>query len=145
MVHTGAFHQMVSRRPVAMTVEERADDAAAEHSRKCFLISLGLKLSDNLVALLKATDVQAVFIRGPATKARIVWRVSFLNALHSGIVQSPKSKVQTQELDSAVHSPSPVLFVPRLLYVLRQLRVADVGLWTLDFGLFLSPSRNLNL
>src|SRR5882724_13237020 len=126
MVHTGAFHQMISSGPVAMTVEQRTDNAATEHSGKCLLISFGLKLRDYFVTLRITANLQAFFIRRPATKTRIVRRVSFLNAFHD--VQRPKSNVQSQELDSAVHSP-PLVLSPGST-TSRGHGTLDIGLWT---------------
>src|SRR5205807_10481990 len=81
MVRSGFLHQVISRGPIAMTIEQRADDAAAQHSRKGFLISLGLERRDDFIATWKAANVQTFFIRRTATKAGIVWRVSFLETL----------------------------------------------------------------
>lgn len=83
MIGARALHQMISSGPVAMTVEQRADDAAAEHPGKCLLIRLGLKFRDYFVTLRKAANVQPLFVRRPATKARIVGRVGFLDAFFS--------------------------------------------------------------
>ena len=82
MICSRAFHQMVGGGPVAVTVEQRTNDAAAEHPRKRFLISLGLKFSDDFVALRKAANLQSPFVCRPAPKARVIWRESFLDAFH---------------------------------------------------------------
>ena len=63
-----------------MAVEQRADNAPAQHSGKRFLISLRLEGRYDFIALRKAANVQTLFVRRAAAKARIVWRVSFLNA-----------------------------------------------------------------
>src|SRR6266404_2617702 len=68
MICAGAFHQVISGGPVAMTVEQRPDDATAQHSRKRFLICLRLKLRDYFVALRKAANAQAFFVRRTAAK-----------------------------------------------------------------------------
>ena len=51
MIQPGLLHQVISRRPVAVTIEQRADDPATQHSGKRFLISLRLESGDNLIAL----------------------------------------------------------------------------------------------
>src|SRR6266550_474312 len=80
MIGACALHQMIGSRPVTVTVEQRADDTAAEHSGKRFLISFWLEFSDDFVALGKAANVQTLFVCGSATKTRVVGRVSFLDA-----------------------------------------------------------------
>jgi hypothetical protein len=82
MIGACALHQMIGSRPVAVTVEQRTDDAAAEHSGKRFLISFWLEFRDNFVALRKAANVQTLFVCRAATKTRVVWRVGFLDAFH---------------------------------------------------------------
>src|SRR5712691_8599651 len=79
MIHSGLLHQVVGRGPVAVTIEQRPDNPATQHSRKSFLISLRLESGDDFIALRKASNVQALLVRRATTKARIVWRVSFLN------------------------------------------------------------------
>src|SRR5690348_11477852 len=68
--------------PVAMTVEQRADDAAAQHAVESFVLFARLPLGHDLVAVRKAAHVQTLRIRRPTTEAREIRRVSFLNALH---------------------------------------------------------------
>ena len=79
MIQSGLLHQVVGRGPVAVTIEQRPDDAAAQHSGERFLISLRLKRRDDFIAAREASNVQALLIRRATTKARIVWRVSFLD------------------------------------------------------------------
>src|SRR5882724_13615176 len=76
---------MIGARPVAVTIEQRADDAATQHSGKSLLISLWLERRYNFVTARKAANVQALFIRGTATKARIVWCVSLLDTFFSRV------------------------------------------------------------
>src|SRR5215510_14172076 len=68
--------------PVAMTVEQRAYNAAAQHAFKRLVFLTRLPLGDNFIAIRKAAHVQTLRIRRSTTKAREIRRVSFLNALH---------------------------------------------------------------
>ncbi len=83
MIQSGLLHQIVGRSPVAVTIEQCADNAPAQHSRKRFLIGFRLERRDNFIAARKAANVQAFFIRGTTAKAGIVRRVCFLDALFS--------------------------------------------------------------
>src|SRR5215813_2808584 len=69
--------------PVAMTVEQGADDAAAQHAVERLVLLARLPLGDDLVAVRKAAHVQTLRIRRSTTKASEIRRVSFLNALHN--------------------------------------------------------------
>ena len=78
MIRGGFLHQVIRGGPVAMTIQQRADDAAAQHSGKCFLISRRLKGRHDFITLGKAANVQALFIRWSTSKARHAGRVGFL-------------------------------------------------------------------
>src|SRR5207302_11032401 len=80
MIRSRFLHHMICTGPIAMTIEQRADDPPAQHSRKRFLISFRVKSCDNFTAVGKAANVQAFFVCRAAAKAGIVWRVGFLNA-----------------------------------------------------------------
>src|ERR1051326_3862714 len=89
MIDSGFLHQVISRGPIAMTIEQRADDAATQHPRKRFLISRGMESSDNFITFGKAANVQPFFIRWSTAKASHVRRVSFLKTFfHSFRVQA---------------------------------------------------------
>lgn len=81
MIKTVSLHQEVRRGPVAVTIEQCPDNAAAEHASECFLISLRLKFGRHLVAVGKAADVQTLFVGRTTTKAGVVGSVSFLETL----------------------------------------------------------------
>lgn len=72
---------MPGRGPVAMAVEQSADDAAAQHPGKRLLVRFRLEVGYHFITVGKAANVQALFVRGTATEARIVRCVSFLKAL----------------------------------------------------------------
>src|SRR5689334_14262831 len=71
--------------PVAMTVEQCADDAAAQHAFKRFVLLAGVPFGDDNIAVRKAAHVHTLRIRRSTTNAREIRRVSFLNALHLAI------------------------------------------------------------
>src|SRR5258708_8246800 len=79
MIQSGLLHQVVGRGAVAVTIGQRPDTPASQHSRKSFLISFRLEGGDDFIALRKASNVQALLVRRATTKARVVWRVSFLD------------------------------------------------------------------
>jgi hypothetical protein len=78
-----SFHQIISRRPVAMTVEQNADDAAIQNSLKSFVLLLRSPLSDDFAVLRETLNVQPSRVRRAATKTHIVWRILFLKRLGS--------------------------------------------------------------
>ena len=81
-ISAGFVHQMPGRGPVAVTIEQRADDAATEHSLESFVLLTRLPFRDDLFAVGKAADVQAFRICWSTTEAGKVGSVSFLNAFH---------------------------------------------------------------
>src|SRR5712692_4384092 len=81
MIGSGFVHQVIRARPVAVTIQKRADDPATQHARKCFLISFGSKGRDDFIATCEAANVQALFVRRTTAKAGVVRSVSFLDAL----------------------------------------------------------------
>ena len=73
------FHQVPRRRPIAVAIEQRADNPAVQHSRKRLIFRRGFPFRhDLIVALRKTANAQTVRIRRPATPARIRGRVAFL-------------------------------------------------------------------
>lgn len=64
-----------------MTVKQGADDSTAQHSFKRFVLFARLPLSNYLIALSEAANVQAVRIGRSTTETCIVWSVGFLKAL----------------------------------------------------------------
>src|SRR6266849_8500417 len=76
------LHQVHRGGPVAVTIEERAADAAVENSFERLVIWLGFPFTNQLVALLETADAQALVVRRTASEAEIVGRVGFLNAFH---------------------------------------------------------------
>src|SRR6185369_534926 len=82
LVSAALLHQMPCRRPVAVTIEERADDPAAQHPVECFILLARLPLSDNLFAICKTPNVQTLRIRWSTAETREIRGVSLLDTLH---------------------------------------------------------------
>ena len=82
LVSAALLHQVPRCRPVAMTVEERADDPAAQHSFKRFVLLAWLPLRHNLFAVGKTANVQALRVRWSTAEAREIRRVSFLDTFN---------------------------------------------------------------
>ena len=73
-----AFHQMISRGPVAMAIKQCPDNAAIQNSIERFVFLLRFPLSDDFAVLRETSNVQPVRIRRAATPADIVGRIFFL-------------------------------------------------------------------
>ncbi len=69
---------MIGRRPVAMAIEQRANDTAIQDAGKRFVFFLGFPFSDDFAVFRKTTNTQAVQVRRAATPARIVRGILFL-------------------------------------------------------------------
>ncbi len=72
---------MIRRRPIAMTVEQRADDAAIQNSGKRLVLFRRLPFGNDLAVLRKAANPQSLRIRRAAPPARIVRSILFLERL----------------------------------------------------------------
>ena len=72
------FHQMISRCPVAVAIEQCADDAAIQDSIKGFVFFLWSPLSDDFAVLQETSNMQSVRVRRAATPADIVRSIFFL-------------------------------------------------------------------
>jgi hypothetical protein len=51
------------RRPVAVTVEQRADDPAVQHAGERLVVRLGLPLRDDLVTLREGPNTKPLLVR----------------------------------------------------------------------------------
>ncbi len=76
-----ALHQMIGRRPIAMAIEQRADDAAIQNALKSFVFFLWFPLCNDFAVLRETANVQPIRIRRSATPAGVVWRIFFLERL----------------------------------------------------------------
>src|SRR5918998_3850168 len=72
---------MIRGGPVRVAVEERADDAAVEHSGEGFVVRLCAPLADDLFAAREAADAKALLVGRAAAEALHLRRVAFLQAL----------------------------------------------------------------
>ena len=52
-----ALHQMIGRRPIAMAIEQRADDAAIQDSLERFVFFLWLPFRDDFAVFLETPDM----------------------------------------------------------------------------------------
>jgi hypothetical protein len=84
-VFGGFVHQMPGRCPVAVTIEQCADDSAIKDSGKSFIARLRPPFRDDFVAARKAPNPQSIRIRRAATPAGIGRGVSFLQGLRFSI------------------------------------------------------------
>ena len=83
LVGAALLHQVPRCSPVAMTVQERADDTAVQHAVIGFVFRARLPLGDDHIAVGEAADVQTFWVCRAAAEAGEIWRERFLNALHS--------------------------------------------------------------
>src|ERR1700731_94992 len=81
-----AFHEMIRGRPIAVTIEQRSDDAAVQNSGKRFVFFLRLPFGHDVVASGKTADMQAIRIGWTATETGVSRRVLFLerDIVHDG-------------------------------------------------------------
>jgi len=96
MIETSSVHKMPRGGPVTVAIEQRANDAAAQHSFESFLIFLGLEFRNDLVTARKAPYMQTFRIRWSTAKADEVWRVGFLDTLvrHEWFISCEAAKKQ---------------------------------------------------
>src|SRR5216684_3310041 len=100
-----ALHQHHRRRPVAVAVQQRADDAAVQDVVERRVMRLRRPVADELVPLANAADTQPFVVRRPAPEAAVLRSPRFLDAFfgHRGIV--PERWRHTRRPSFAVPSP----------------------------------------
>ena len=76
-----AFHQVVRCRPVAVAIEQRANDSAVQNSMERFVFLLRFPLSDDFAVLRETTNMQASRICRTAAEANVFRCVLFLERL----------------------------------------------------------------
>jgi len=74
-------HQVIGRRPIAMTVEQRADNAAIQDPGKRFVFLLWFPFCNDFAVLRKTANTQSFGIRWAAAPTRIVRGIAFLQGL----------------------------------------------------------------
>ena len=57
LIRGGSVHQVPGGGPVAMTIEQRTDDAAAQHAFKRFVLATRLPFGNDFFAVRKAANV----------------------------------------------------------------------------------------
>jgi hypothetical protein len=97
MIRAIALHQMICRGPVAVAVEQRADDATTQHPGEGFLVSLRLKFRHDFIAMREAANVQATIVCLAAAEAGVVWGVSFLKAFNAHNKNRFPAKTQSEK------------------------------------------------
>ena len=81
MIGARTFHQVIGGRPIAMAIEQRSDDPAVQNAGERFIFQFRFPFRDDFIPVEKTTNVQAIRIRRATTKARVGWRVFFLERL----------------------------------------------------------------
>src|SRR5437879_2953816 len=72
---------MISGRPIAMAIEQCADDAAIQNALKRFVFFLRLPLGDDFAVFWETPDMQSVRVGRTTAPAGIVQSVFFLERL----------------------------------------------------------------
>jgi hypothetical protein len=103
------FHQMISSCPVAVTIEQCADDAAIQDSIKSFVFFLWSPLSDDFAVLQETSNMQSVRVRGAATPAHVVWSVFFLKRLRFHFCETPGATRFRRLTQTPYSHPRPYL------------------------------------
>jgi hypothetical protein len=78
MIFARLTHEMIRGGPIAVAIEQRADDSAIEDAGKRFITRLRFPLRDDLLPTRKTANAQTFRIRRAAAPAGIVRRVTFL-------------------------------------------------------------------
>ena len=78
MIVAHLLHQVPGRGPVAVAIEQRADDTAIQDAGKRFIFRLRFPFRYDHVAFRKAADAQAFRVGWPAAPTGVVRRVLFL-------------------------------------------------------------------
>src|SRR6266513_5750960 len=83
---------MIGRRPIAMTVQQRADNAAIQDPGKRFVFLLWFPFCNDFAVLRKTANTQSFGICRPAPPASIVWSILFLQRFRAHVGSSaPRS------------------------------------------------------
>src|SRR6185369_3695383 len=82
LVGAALLHQVPCGGPVAMTIEQRADNPTAQHPFKRFILFTRLPLRDNLFTIRKTPNVQSLRVRWSTAETREIRSISFLDTLH---------------------------------------------------------------
>ena len=81
MICARFIHQMPGCRPIAVAIEERADNATIQDSRERFVALLRFPFGHDFIAADEAANVEAVRIRRAAAETGVGRRVKFLKRL----------------------------------------------------------------
>jgi hypothetical protein len=82
MVEPTFLDEIMNRRPIHVAIKERADNPAVQDVFERLVMLFGRPIADDnrvcVIALRKASDAKALFIRGTAAKTPTLRRVHFL-------------------------------------------------------------------
>jgi len=78
MVRVGAFHQMISRCPIAMAIQQCSDHAAIQHPRERFVFFLWFPFGHDFAIFRKTANAQPFRVGGTASPAGVFRSVAFL-------------------------------------------------------------------
>src|SRR5438874_2846029 len=96
------LHQMIRCSPVAMTIEQRANDTAIQNSVERFVFLLRFPFGNHFAIFWKTADMQSFGVRRTAAPAGIIRRVFFLKRLFhsSGVVSAAAVTNRSHSLQS---------------------------------------------
>lgn len=77
------FHESISRRPVAVTVQERPDDAAVEGSGEGLMMGLGLPFRDDFFPARETANMEPASVGRSTAVTYALRSVGLLQAFHS--------------------------------------------------------------
>ncbi len=106
MILPCVLHQMIGCRPIAMAIEQRADDAAIQNPLKRFVFFFWSPLCNHFPVFRKAADMQSFGIRRTTTPTGILRCVLFLKRLanHAEINEAAEPQFFCQRVeDNAFH------------------------------------------
>src|SRR5690606_8392806 len=113
LARPGALQEVPGRGPVAVAVEQRADDPAVQHPGECLVVRLRRPLAHQFLALDEAAQAETLLVGRTAAEAHVVLRVAFLQALLAGRtgrrrrrVKRPQPRSMTGMLPAVMTSPT---------------------------------------
>src|SRR5205823_4480885 len=77
-IRFGVLHEVICGRPVAMTIEQRADDSSVQYPRERLVFRLRFPFRNDFIAFGETADAQSIWIRGAASPAGILRSITFL-------------------------------------------------------------------
>jgi len=72
------LHQMIGRGPIAVAIQQRANDSAIQNARKSLVFFLRRPIGDDFIAMGETHDVKPLGIRRSTPETCVLRRVMFL-------------------------------------------------------------------